>query len=162
MTLAEQTPILTDRRMDLNLNKVTVVRPGWTLRRDGDRHRRRLLLVLRRTGAGGDGEPRCRNWTRFASPSRKGPPTANELGPFRQQVAELEGRLESLKAVLPEQKDVADLLRRIETLAPAVEPGDSGIQAGAVGYQAASCGMAYRAPTRRHVSQPGGVLRSRE
>ena len=32
-------------------------------------------------------------------------------------MAELEGRLESLKAVLPEQKDVADLLRRIQTLA---------------------------------------------
>jgi Tfp pilus assembly protein PilO len=43
--------------------------------------------------------------------------TANQLNQFRQQVAELEGRLESLKAVLPEQKDVADLLRRIQTLA---------------------------------------------
>ena len=39
------------------------------------------------------------------------------LNQFRQQVAELEARLESLKAVLPEQKDVADLLRRIQTLA---------------------------------------------
>lgn len=47
----------------------------------------------------------------------KGSATANQLNLFRQQVAELEGRLESLKAVLPEQKDVADLLRRIETLA---------------------------------------------
>ena len=47
----------------------------------------------------------------------KGTATANQLNQFRQQVAELEGRLESLKAVLPEQKDVADLLRRIETLA---------------------------------------------
>jgi len=43
--------------------------------------------------------------------------TANQLNQFRQQVADLEGRLESLKAVLPEQKDVADLLRRIQTLA---------------------------------------------
>ena len=47
----------------------------------------------------------------------KGSATANQLNQFREQVAELEGRLESLKAVLPEQKDVADLLRRIETLA---------------------------------------------
>lgn len=47
----------------------------------------------------------------------KGTATANQLPQFRQQVAELEARLESLKAVLPEQKDVADLLRRIETLA---------------------------------------------
>jgi type IV pilus assembly protein PilO len=47
----------------------------------------------------------------------KGTTTANQLNQFRQQVAELEARLESLKAVLPEQKDVADLLRRIQTLA---------------------------------------------
>jgi type IV pilus assembly protein PilO len=47
----------------------------------------------------------------------KGSATANQLNQFREQVAELEARLESLKAVLPEQKDVADLLRRIETLA---------------------------------------------
>ena len=47
----------------------------------------------------------------------KGSATANQLNQFRQQVAELEGRLESLNAVLPEQKDVADLLRRIQTLA---------------------------------------------
>jgi type IV pilus assembly protein PilO len=47
----------------------------------------------------------------------KGSATANTLNQFRQQVAELEARLEGLKAVLPEQKDVADLLRRIQTLA---------------------------------------------
>ncbi len=47
----------------------------------------------------------------------KGAATANQLNQFRQQVADLEARLESLKAVLPEQKDVADLLRRIQTLA---------------------------------------------
>jgi type IV pilus assembly protein PilO len=47
----------------------------------------------------------------------KGTTTANQLNAFREQVSDLEGRLESLKAVLPEQKDVADLLRRIQTLA---------------------------------------------
>src|ERR1700687_3650067 len=47
----------------------------------------------------------------------KGSTVANQLNQFKSQVAELEGRLESLKAVLPEQKDVADLLRRIQTLA---------------------------------------------
>jgi len=47
----------------------------------------------------------------------KGSTTANQLGQFKAQVAELQGRLESLKAVLPEEKDVADLLRRIQTLA---------------------------------------------
>ena len=47
----------------------------------------------------------------------KGSITANQLSQFKGQVAELEARLESLRAVLPEQKDVADLLRRIQTLA---------------------------------------------
>jgi type IV pilus assembly protein PilO len=47
----------------------------------------------------------------------KGQATANQLPQFKAQVSELEARLESLKAVLPEQKDVADLLRRIQTLA---------------------------------------------
>ena len=43
--------------------------------------------------------------------------TASQLPEFEDQVAELESRLESLRAVLPEQKDVADLLRRLQTLA---------------------------------------------
>ena len=47
----------------------------------------------------------------------KGSITANQLNQFKQQVAELEARLESLRAVLPEEKDVADLLRRVQTLA---------------------------------------------
>lgn len=47
----------------------------------------------------------------------KGMMIATKLGEFRSQVADLEARLESLRAVLPEQKDVADLLRRIQTLA---------------------------------------------
>ena len=47
----------------------------------------------------------------------KGLATARRLPEFRKQVADLETRLDSLKAVLPEQKDVGDLLRRIQTLA---------------------------------------------
>jgi type IV pilus assembly protein PilO len=47
----------------------------------------------------------------------KGMMTATKLGEFRAQVADLQGRLDGLQAVLPEQKDVADLLRRIQTLA---------------------------------------------
>jgi type IV pilus assembly protein PilO len=43
--------------------------------------------------------------------------TARKLPEFRAQVGDLEARLESLRAILPEQKDVADLLRRIQTMA---------------------------------------------
>ena len=43
--------------------------------------------------------------------------TARKLPEFRAQVAELETRLNNLKAVLPEEKDAADLLRRMQTVA---------------------------------------------
>lgn len=47
----------------------------------------------------------------------KGLATANQLDKFRNDVAALEGRLETLRAVLPEEKDAADLLRRMQTVA---------------------------------------------
>ena len=47
----------------------------------------------------------------------KGLATARRLPEFRQQVAELELQLDRLRAVLPEEKDVADLLRRIQGMA---------------------------------------------
>lgn len=47
----------------------------------------------------------------------KGRATAQKLSEFRAQVADLEGRLDSLRAVLPEEKDAADLLRRMQTVA---------------------------------------------
>ena len=47
----------------------------------------------------------------------KGLTTAKKLPEFRSQVAELEGRLQNLKAVLPEEKDAADLLRRMQIVA---------------------------------------------
>src|SRR5438093_777751 len=43
--------------------------------------------------------------------------TARKLPAFRTQVAELEARLAGLKAVLPEEKDAADLLTRMQTVA---------------------------------------------
>ena len=47
----------------------------------------------------------------------KGLATAKKLPEFRSQVSELENRLSSLKAVLPEEKDAADLLNRMQTVA---------------------------------------------
>jgi len=40
--------------------------------------------------------------------------TARKLPAFRAQVADLEARLNNLKAVLPDEKDVSDLLRRLQ------------------------------------------------
>jgi type IV pilus assembly protein PilO len=43
--------------------------------------------------------------------------TARQLPEFRRKAADLQARLESLKPQLPEQKDAADLLRRVHGLA---------------------------------------------
>jgi type IV pilus assembly protein PilO len=47
----------------------------------------------------------------------KGQATARRLPEFRADVAELEDQLTRLRTVLPEEKDVADLLRRIQGMA---------------------------------------------
>ena len=68
---------------------------------------------------------RCRRRWRSASASstpsrsdiRKSQAIAQRLPQFRAEVADLEMRLETLKNVLPEEKDMGDLLRRLQTLA---------------------------------------------
>ena len=47
----------------------------------------------------------------------KGLTTAKKLPEFRAQVTDLEGKLANLKAILPEEKDAADLLNRMQTVA---------------------------------------------
>ena len=64
-----------------------------------------------------DIEVRARTLAAMQADVDKGLATARQLPAFRQQVAELEARLDGLRAVLPEEKDVGDLLRRIQTLA---------------------------------------------
>ena len=48
---------------------------------------------------------------------QRGLQTARRLPEFRRQVTELEAQLERLRPVLPSEKDVADLLRRIQGMA---------------------------------------------
>ena len=43
--------------------------------------------------------------------------TAKKLPEFKAEVSNLERRLDTLRAVLPEEKDAADLLRRLQTVA---------------------------------------------
>ena len=47
----------------------------------------------------------------------RGRAAARRLPQFRQEVAVLEAQLEQLRAVLPEEQDVADLLRRVQGMA---------------------------------------------
>jgi type IV pilus assembly protein PilO len=47
----------------------------------------------------------------------RGNATARNLPAFRREVAQLEAQLERLRTVLPEEQDVADLLRRVQGMA---------------------------------------------
>src|SRR5262249_38990375 len=49
--------------------------------------------------------------------TNKGPTTAKKLPEFRAQFGDLESRLANLKAILPEEKDAADLLNRMQAVA---------------------------------------------
>jgi type IV pilus assembly protein PilO len=64
-----------------------------------------------------DMEARETQLTALKNDIAKGQATAKQLGQFRAEVDDLEGRLGSLRAVLPEEKDAADLLRRMQTVA---------------------------------------------
>lgn len=55
--------------------------------------------------------------TNLRADIEKGQATARKLPQFRAQVTELEARLENLRAVLPEEKDAADLLNRMQAVA---------------------------------------------
>src|SRR5262245_61254932 len=64
-----------------------------------------------------DIETRQSRLTALRADIAKGIATARRLPEFQGQVAELERKLESLRAVLPQDKDVADILRRVQGLA---------------------------------------------
>ena len=53
----------------------------------------------------------------FKADIEKGLATARKLPEFHSQVSDLEGRLANLNAILPEEKDAADLLNRMQTVA---------------------------------------------
>ena len=64
-----------------------------------------------------DIDARAHQLTALRADVEKGRETAKKLPEFRSQVAELEGRLSNLRAILPEEKDAEDLLRRLQTVA---------------------------------------------
>lgn len=55
--------------------------------------------------------------TQLQAEAARGLATARRLPEFRREVALLEAQLDRLRTVLPEEKDVADLLRRIQAMA---------------------------------------------
>ena len=74
----------------------------------------------------------------------KGQATAKQLPQFQAQVTELENRLENLRQVLPEEKDVADILRRIQSLATKSNLAIQRFQPGKVVQQKLYAEIPYR------------------
>ena len=74
----------------------------------------------------------------------KGLATARQLPQFEAQVQELESRLETLRQVLPEEKDVADILRRIQGLATRSNLSIQRFQPGKVVQQKMYAEIPYR------------------
>ncbi|MGE0865594.1 MAG: type 4a pilus biogenesis protein PilO [Vicinamibacterales bacterium] len=62
-------------------------------------------------------ETQARELSNIRGRISKGQATARQLPEFRAQVADLEGRLDALKPILPDERDAGDLLRRVQTLA---------------------------------------------
>src|ERR1041384_3471460 len=62
-------------------------------------------------------EERQAELTTIRNDIQRGLLTARRLAEFRRQVADLQAQLERLGPVLPSEKDVADLLRRIQAMA---------------------------------------------
>lgn len=55
--------------------------------------------------------------TKLQADVARGEATARRLPQFRREVATLQAELDQLRAVLPEERDVADLLRRVQDMA---------------------------------------------
>lgn len=86
------------------------------------------FVVLAGAGVGGfytyydlparaDVEGRERQLQSLRTDLGKGLATAKKVNEFRAQVEDLENRLSALRSVLPEEKDAADLLGRMQTVA---------------------------------------------
>jgi type IV pilus assembly protein PilO len=60
---------------------------------------------------------RARELSNIRGRIAKAQTTARQLPEFRKQVADLQARLDSLKPILPDERDAGDLLRRVQTLA---------------------------------------------
>jgi type IV pilus assembly protein PilO len=74
----------------------------------------------------------------------KGVATARSLPKFQADVARLEQQLETLRTVLPEEKDVADILRRIQALATQSNLNIQRFQPGKVVQQSLYAEIPYR------------------
>ena len=148
--------------MDISLTKLPWYAQIGAFVRARRRRRRRLLLLLRDA----DSAPRWRRAKRSSTALHadiaKGHDDREEAAASSaRRSTTSKARLGNLRAVLPEEKDAADLLRRMQTVATQSNLHDQELQAGARRHEAAARRVADRARARRHVSQPGDLLRPR-
>ena len=92
----------------------------------------------------------------------RGVATARRLPEFETQVAQLEQRLENLSQVIPEEKDVADILRRIQGLATQSNLSIQRFTPTAVVQQPLYAEIPVQVTSRGHLSQPRALLRSHQ
>jgi type IV pilus assembly protein PilO len=62
-------------------------------------------------------EQQARELSEIRGRISRGQSMARQLPEFKKEIGGLEARLESLKPILPDERDVGDLLRRVQTLA---------------------------------------------
>ena len=142
--------------------QAAVVRPGRRVRRAVAGGCRRLLELVRARRAGQHRPAREAQLATLRAEIDRGLATAKRLPEFRREVGALEAQLERLRAVLPEEQDVADLLRRVQAMATQSNLTILGFTPQAVAQEADARRVADRAAARRHVSRPGGVPRARQ
>ena len=92
----------------------------------------------------------------------KGVATARRLPQFQSDVAELERRLDNLRAVLPEQKDVADILRRVQGLATQSSLNIQRFTPQEPKQEAMYASLPFKLTAEGTLQQPGPVLRSHQ
>ena len=93
-----------------------MVRADRRVRRDRPGGRRRLLLLLRDAAASRDRRA-DRAAQRDPRPHQQGPGDGAAAAGIQKEIGTLEAQLEALKPILPDERDVGDLLRRVQTLA---------------------------------------------
>ena len=90
----------------------------------------------------------------------RGLTTAKRLPELRREVEQLEAQLERLRAVLPEEQDVADLLRHVQAMATQSRLTIRGFTPHAVTKRQMHAEWPIGLAARRHVSRPGHVPRA--
>ncbi len=96
------------------------------------------------TGMQADIDARQARLTSLRGDIARGVATARSLPRFQQEVGRLEQQLETLRQVLPEEKDVAEILRRIQGLATQSNLTIQRFQPGKVVQQSAYAEIPYK------------------